>query len=609
MILVLGGTTEGRLVARVLEEAGKPFLYSTKGEGQEIELVHGQRICGALDEDAMAACCSEASVRLLVDAAHPFAIQLHQTVAAVAARLRLPVIRYERKYPPRNPDFVWCDGYADAIQKMELAGVSRLLAWSGVNTIRPLHPFWSKHEAFFRILNRDDSRQIALGQGFPMDHLLFYQEQSDEALIEQLSPDAILTKESGNSGFFEEKTAAAIQQHIPVYVIKRPVLPDSFLCVYGEFGLRREIYRLLPDFFDLHCGLTTGSCATAAAKAALYKILYGEELSSLEIQLPSGEPVVLPVASLEEDESGVACSVIKEAGDDPDVTNGCRISVHVSVVDGENGEEPSIRFQAGPGVGTVTLPGLGLEVGGPAINQTPRRMITTELRRLVAASGRTISSIVVTVSVEQGEELAKRTFNPKLGIVGGISIIGTSGIVRPFSSEAFVASIRKEIQVAKAVGCVQLVINSGAKSERFLKAYLAGRHIQPQGFVHYGNFIGDTLRIAVETGFQQVTMGLMLGKAVKLAEGALDTHSKKVVMNRDYLLQVAEKVSCGTAILSAIPSLALARELWQLVPPADYPDFYQTILQDCYRSCAPLLQSTRLELLLISEEGNVIPLR
>lgn len=121
----------------------------------------------------------------------------------------------------------------------------------------------------------------------------------------------------------------------------------------------------------MHCGLTTGACATAAAKAALHKILYGEEIPSMEIQLPSGEPVVLPVASVEADETGVACSVIKEAGDDPDVTNGCRIKVHVSVVDGETEEEPLIRFQAGPGVGTVTLPGLGLEVGGPAINQTP----------------------------------------------------------------------------------------------------------------------------------------------------------------------------------------------------------------------------------------------
>lgn len=137
---------------------------------------------------------------------------------------------------------------------------------------------------------------------------------------------------------------------------------------------------------------------------------------------------------------------------------------------------------------------------------------------------------------------------------------------------------------------------------------MADRSIPQQGFVHYGNFIGATLQIAVETGFQHIIMGLMLGKAVKLAEGALDTHSKKVIMNRDYLLQVAKKTSCSADILSAIPSLTLARELWQLISPEIYPEFYQMILQDCYRSCAPLLQSAHLELLLISEEGNVIPL-
>ena len=609
MILVLGGTTEGRIVARILEEAGKPFLYSTKGGGQEMELVHGKRICGAMDEKAMAECCSNEHIGLIIDAAHPFAVQLHQTVAGVAAQLGLPVIRYERKYPPRNPDFIWCDDYVDAMQKMRQHKVSRLLAWTGVNTIRPLKAFWSEHESFFRILDREDSRRIAMEQGFPTDHLLFYQEESDEDMIRQIAPDAILTKESGTSGFFEEKTHAAVKYGIPVYVIKRPQLSPFFLSVDGEFGLRREIYRLLPGFFDLHCGLTTGSCATAAAKAALYGILYKIELSDMEIQLPSGESVTLPIASVEEDSSGVTCSVIKESGDDPDVTNGCVIRVHVQVIEGDGDNEPEVCLKAGPGVGTVTLPGLGLEVGGPAINQTPRRMIESELRRLVASSGRKISSMIVTVSVDHGEELAKRTFNPKLGIVGGISIIGTSGIVRPFSSEAFVASIRKEIQVAKAIGSPQLVINSGAKSERFLKSYLASLNLPLQAYVHYGNFIGDTVRIAVETGFRKIIMGLMLGKAVKLAEGALDTHSKKVIMNRDYLLHTAEKAHCGTDILSAIRSLTLARELWQIISPEAFPDFYQLILQDCYQSCKPLLQSANLDLLLISEEGKVIPLR
>ena len=151
----------------------------------------------------------------------------------------------------------------------------------------------------------------------------------------------------------------------------------------------------------------------------------------------------------------------------------------------ESDDTGRVIFQAGEGVGTVTLPGLGLKVGGPAINATPRKMIRQELIPLLPSPD---SVAIVTVSVPGGEELAKRTFNPKLGIIGGISIIGTSGIVRPFSSDAFIASIRKEASVAKAIGCETLVINSGAKSERYLRSLYAP--LPPQSFVHYGNFIG-----------------------------------------------------------------------------------------------------------------------
>ena len=207
-----------------------------------------------------------------------------------------------------------------------------------------------------------------------------------------------------------------------------------------------------------------------------------------------------------------------------------------------NGRRTSDSFSSRSGVGTVTLPGLGLEVGGPAINQTPRRMMETELHRLVVASGR---RFLLYGSQCLWRGISQTYFQSQIGYCWWYSIIATSGIVRPFSSEAFVASIRKEVQVAKAVGCSQLVINSGAKSERYLKTYLADRSIPQQGFVHYGNFIGATLQIAVEVGFRNIVMGLMLGKAVKLAEGALDTHSKKVIMNRDYLLQVAKKTSCS----------------------------------------------------------------
>ena len=165
----------------------------------------------------------------------------------------------------------------------------------------------------------------------------------------------------------------------------------------------------------------------------------------------------------------------------------------------------------------MTLPGLGIPVGEPAVNKVPREMITRELSALYDGG------LDVTISVPGGRELALKTFNPKLGVVDGISIIGTSGIVRPFSSEAFVEALRKEMEVAIAVGVPQIVINSGAKSEQFLRARFPD--LQPQGFIHYGNFIGATLSLAAELGISRVTMGIMLGKAVKLAEGNLDTAS------------------------------------------------------------------------------------
>ena len=609
---------------RVADEANQPYFYSTKGTLQEVVCAHGTRLTGAMDVAAMRQFCVDNGIRLLIDAAHPFASALHQTIAETAEQLQLPVIRLERRYPPRDPSLHWCENYADAIRQMEADGVERLLALSGVNTIRPLKPFWEKHPSWFRILDREESLRIAEREGFPSDHLFFFKEEAGTSFIEELgvrSEDlnnstflnpqssiiALLTKESGFTGGFVEKVEAAKAMGIPVYVVKRPALPETFYFTYGEEGLRKLIERLLPDFFPLKSGYTTGCCATAAAKAALQSLLTGEKLTEIEIALPSGEWITLPI-----EESGTSfseelgkaegfASVRKESGDDPDVTNHALICATVSLHQEEHPTE-RIRFRAGEGVGTVTLPGLGLPIGDPAINATPRRMMQEALLPLLLSPD-TVAT--VTISVPGGAELAKRTFNPKLGIEGGISIIGTSGIVRPFSSDAFIASIRKEANVAKAIGCETLVINSGAKSERILRARFPD--LPPQAFVHYGNFIGETLRIANEIGFQQVVMGIMLGKAVKLAEGSLDTHSKKVVMNRAFLKQLATEADCPAETLEAIDRLTLARELWEILPAACQPRFCQAVLDRCAAVCTPLLPHAHLTLLLIREDGAIMP--
>lgn len=619
MILILGGTTEGRVAVRVADEAAATYYYSTKGTLQSIECTHGIRLTGAMNAEEMECFCRDHAIKLLIDAAHPFAQVLHQTIEKVSKCLQIPVIRYERRYPPRDEDLIWCDSYADAIHQMENKGIQRLLALSGVNTLAPLRPYWRSHTTWFRILEREESLSLAEKQGFPQERLVFYREGEDELkLLEQLHPDAILTKESGFSGYFTDKVNAARQFGIPVFVVKRPALPETFYRVYGEDGLRKQIERLLPEFFPLKSGYTTGACATAAAKAALLALLSRKEQTESQITLPSGEQITLPVAYTEWAGCSATCTVIKESGDDPDVTNHSRIRVTVQLSldtsgcakpmaqeeycqETESDDTGRVIFQAGEGVGTVTLPGLGLKVGGPAINATPRKMIRQELIPLLPSPD---SVAIVTVSVPGGEELAKRTFNPKLGIIGGISIIGTSGIVRPFSSDAFIASIRKEASVAKAIGCETLVINSGAKSERYLRSLYAS--LPPQSFVHYGNFIGETLKIAADLGFKQVILGIMIGKAVKLAEGFLDTHSKKVVMNKGFLQDVAKEAKCEEATVDAINRITLARELWELLAEKEQNRFFPLLLQKCKSYCAPILPDGELTLLLISEEGKVL---
>ena len=610
MILILGGTTEGRKAIQVVESAGKPYYYSTVGSEQAIEAAHAIRITGGMEEEEMARFCREKEISLLVDAAHPFAVRLHRTLAKISSRLRIPVVRLERQYPARDKRLIWCTDYADAIDRLRADGIRNLLALTGVKTIVKLRPYWEQTLCWFRILDREESLSIAESDGFPKERLIFFHEGEDEKrLLNQLQPDAILTKESGESGYFREMVEAAKACGIPVYVIQRPLLPDSFTFVQGVEGLRKAIERLVPGFFPLRSGFTTGACATAAAKAALIALLSQTEQTASCITLPSGEKVTLPVAATEWVDNAAQCTVIKDSGDDPDVTNGCSVIARIELQAGQS-PAPVILFRGGEGVGTVTLPGLGLEIGGPAINATPRRLITEELTAVLEEndlSGK-IKEVAVTISVPGGKELAARTFNPKLGIIGGISIIGTSGIVRPFSNDAFIASIRKEAEVAKAIGCSRLVVNSGAKSERFLKGYLSERFSEefpPQMFVHYGNFIGETLKIAAELQFDEVILGIMTGKAVKLAEGALDTHSKKVVMNKAFLKELAGKAGCTAESVHKIDSLTLARELWELFSATEQQSFFPLLLQKCREHCAPLLPNGKLSVLLISESGEV----
>lgn len=605
MILIFGGTTEGRRALKVCEEAAKPFYYSTKGESQKVDIVHGTHITGALTPSIMKAFCQENNISLIVNASHPFAENLHQNIAQVAEELKIPVLRFERNYPDLEENILWFDTYQDAINYLEKNNIDNLLALTGVNTIAKLKSYWKNHHCWFRILDREESRLIAQQEEFPEEKILYYEKDNDEyELFRTLSPEAIITKESGSSGGFEEKVEAAARLNIPMLVVRRPKLSPLFISVYGGNGLRKQIEKLAPDFIELKTGYTTGSCATAATKAAFSTLLTGEVFSEISITLPQGEWIKIPIHATNVSPKSVSCTVIKDAGDDPDITNGHEIVSTVAI----NLNHKGVNFLQGEGVGKVTLPGLDSAIGEPSINKTPRMMMKRELYKIMRHYQDKLpnglkTGIDVTISVPKGKELALKTFNPKLGIVDGISIIGTSGIVKPFSSEAFVASIRREVQVAKALGCKHLVINSGAKSEKYVKQIYP--ELPSQAFIHYGNFIGETIKIASELGLEKLTMGIMLGKAVKLAEGSLDTHSKKVVMNRKFLEEVAEEAGCSQSIIDSIEQITMARQLWDIIPH-EGNTFFSLIRQRCEEVCMPLFETKDLEVLLIDEMGNII---
>ncbi|WP_418801494.1 cobalt-precorrin-5B (C(1))-methyltransferase CbiD [Porphyromonas sp.] len=594
MILIIGGTTEGRKALEVCEEAGKPFYYSTRGASQELSMHHGIRLEGGMNGEEMAHFCTERAIALIVDAAHPFAMGVHQSVADCVSRLQLPVIRYERTFPALPPSVVSLDSFDAALTYLLKEQPRRLLALTGVNSIERLRAYWAQHETYLRVMPIAETEERLRQSDFPPERLVYYdKEQCDRELFATLRPDMILLKESGDTSGFAAKVEEALALGITVLVIRRPQIPyPATVTVEGPVGLRRSIERLLgSDFFPQRIGLTTGTTATAAATAALLTLLNEESYSEVTVTLPQGERVPFPIQHTELTAQGARAVAIKDAGSDPDVTDGAEIVADLSLTQAHSG----VSFLQGEGVGRVTLPGIGLEVGEPAVNPVPRQMMRQALGALVDLSQ---VGIDLTISVPEGRRLAHSTFNPRLGILDGISILGTTGVVRPYSSEAFVESIRRELEVSKSVYGKHLVLNSGGRSERYLKGRFPD--LPANAFVQYGNFIGETLSLANELGFPQITLGIMIGKAVKLAAGELDTHSKKVVMDKAFIIALASAAGASEAQKQQISEMTLARELWQIFPDGTHP-LYQSIVDHCYQVCKPLVPSAQLEVLLIPD--------
>jgi cobalt-precorrin-5B (C1)-methyltransferase len=315
----------------------------------------------------------------------------------------------------------------------------------------------------------------------------------------------------------------------------------------------------------LRRGWTTGACATAATKAAFTALVTGEFPDPVEILLPKGERPSFALARRERGRNWATAGIVKDAGDDPDVTHLALILAKVSPLNGGGG----VQFKAGPGVGTVTRAGLPIEVGEPAINPVPRRMMAAAIEEVAVAHGAE-PDVEIEISVPGGEELAKQTWNPRLGIIGGISILGTTGIVHPFSCSAWIASIHRGIDVIRAAGLEHAAACTGSTTESAVQQ----RYSLPDfAFIDMGDFAGAVLKYLRQHPIKRLTLAGGFGKFCKLADGFLDLHSGRSQVNLQALARWAAERGANeltqrliTEANTASEALAIAQQ--QNVPLA-----------------------------------------
>ncbi len=343
------------------------------------------------------------------------------------------------------------------------------------------------------------------------------------------------------------------------------------------------------DRSRMRVGFTTGSAAAAAAMGAARLLRDCLAPAVVALPVPAGVTLHLPLASCEwldqpagrgEALAGTArASVVKDGGDDPDCTHGAEIVSEVRLVRPTRGPGPApaagtVRFRAGPGVGTVTKPGLELAPGEPAINPVPRQIIAAALKAVLGDDLRGLAADV-TVSVPGGEARAEKTLNARLGIQGGLSILGTSGLVRPYSTAAFRASIRQAVDIARARGLDEVVFTTGGRSETFAMARFPA--LPEEAFVQMGDFVGFAVGCAREAGMREATLCGMVGKTAKLAQGTLMTHAAGSEVDTRFLASLAAAAGAPPSLVQAVAAANTARHVAELVGGAGLTGFYERL--------------------------------
>jgi cobalt-precorrin-5B (C1)-methyltransferase len=323
---------------------------------------------------------------------------------------------------------------------------------------------------------------------------------------------------------------------------------------------------------QLRTGYTTGTSASAATKAALLTLISAKIYNTIDVFLPKGKIATLPIAwtRTNPDNQSVTCAVIKDGGDDPDVTHGAEICSTVSLTNNKG----LIEIDGGIGVGRVTRPGLGLEIGSAAINPVPKKMIEHTVfdsaKSLLSQNG-----IKVIISVPKGGELAKKTDNPRLGIVGGISILGTTGIVFPYSTASFAASIRQSLDVAISLGTDIVVLTTGGRSEDFIKKVYD--YLPDYAFIQMGDFSGYTIKQCTNRSIKKIIIAGFIGKLTKMAMGIKQTHVRGSHISIEFMANLANKCVDSKEIINEIRKANTARHVSEIISQYNIKNFFNLI--------------------------------
>jgi len=354
---------------------------------------------------------------------------------------------------------------------------------------------------------------------------------------------------------------------------------------------------------SLRTGYTTGTCAAAATKAALTTLVNGEKLAKVNVSLPKDKHIVIDIAWIRyENEKSVTAAVIKDGGDDPDVTNGAEIWSTVSLSETSN----KIIIDGGKGVGRVTKPGLGLEIGKAAINPTPLKMISHAIDEIFGQQQKNRYGLSILISVPKGEEIAKKTDNPRLGIIGGISILGTTGIVIPYSTASFAASIRQSIDVSKAMGSDSVILTTGGRSEDFARS-IFGNSIADHSYIQIGDFIGFSIRQCAIKKIKKAFVIGFIGKLTKMAKGVEQTHVKGSHVDMNFLAGLAIKCGANNQLVEKIKLANTARHVGELIDQYGLSIFYDVLCEEVYHHLSKYSASElQIKIILLDFNGNTI---